>query len=801
MAEDQLPGNDIDRCAELCREVMAAEGSEGSATAAATATAAITTAISRIAAGLLGEAGVAFHLAPALPADAPVRIAASHEDTVYGHFTAPGGVDLERLQALARLVGWLLHLRDEELRQADACGACSEALQRQGQILDQINDSVITMDLAGFITGWNKGAERLFGYSAAEAQGRNILFLYADENSEDILFHDAFTDHGSREMEVRRRRKSGEVFWASLSLSLIRDEHNHPTGIIGYLTDITDRLAAEEKLHLNARIFEHADEGIVITDAEEHIVSINAAFSRITGYESHEVLGLTPRLLKSGHHDATFYRDMWSRILTTGSWQGEIWDRRKNGDDYPKWASIAAVKNSQGAITHYFSIFTDITERKRAEERIHYLAYYDSLTDLPNRSLVMKLIDQALAEARRNRLHGALLFVDLNRFKNINDTLGHAIGDQLLKEAAQRFRTALRTEDVVARIGGDEFIVALFDITRREHAGVVAQKLLGALDDPFLIEEHELRVSASIGISVYPQDGFDTDKLVRFADVAMYRAKQAGGGHLYYSLEMNQRSLERLQIEAGLRRALDRDELLLHYQPKVDAFSGAITGGEVLVRWLHPERGLVPPNDFVPIAEETGLIIRLGTWVLEAACAQARAWRDAGLVVPCLAINVSAREFSSHLPGRIAAMLARHRLPASQIELEITESMLMHSTDKVVEIMDAFHTMGVALALDDFGTGFSSLSYLKRFPIDTLKIDRSFVTDIPDDPNDCAIAGAIVSMAKQLQHRVVAEGVETEEQLAFLTSIGCHEYQGYLFSKPLPAAEFEAMLRDRAISG
>jgi len=794
MAEHRLPVNDIDHCAALCREVMAAEGSEGSAAAA------ITTAISRIGADLLEEAGVAFHLAPALPADASVRIAASHEDAVYGHFTAPGGVDLERLQALARLVGWLLHLRIEEQRQADACGACSEALQRQGQILDQINDSVITMDLAGFITGWNKGAERLFGYSAAEAQGRNILFLYADENSEDILFHDAFTDHGSREMEVRRRRKSGEVFWASLSLSLIRDEHNHPTGIIGYLTDITDRLAAEERLHLNARIFEQADEGIVITDAEERIVSINAAFSRITGYEAHEVLGQTPRLLKSGHHDAAFYRDMWSRILTTGSWQGEIWDRRKNGDEYPKWASIAAVKNSQGAITHYFSIFTDITERKRAEERIHYLAYYDPLTDLPNRSLVMKLIDQALAEARRNRLHGALLFVDLNRFKNINDTLGHAVGDQLLKEAAQRFRTALRTEDVVARIGGDEFIVALFDITRREHAGIVAQKLLGALDDPFLIEDHELRVSASIGISVYPQDGFDTDKLVRFADVAMYRAKQAGGGHLYYSLEMNQRSLERLQIEAGLRRALDRNELLLHYQPKVDAFSGAITGGEVLVRWQHPERGLVPPNDFIPIAEETGLIIRLGTWVIEAACAQARAWRDAGLTVPRLAINVSAREFSSHLPGRIAAVLARHRLPAGQIELEITESMLMHSTGKVVEVMDAFHTMGVSLALDDFGTGFSSLSYLKRFPIDTLKIDRSFVTDIPDDPNDCAIAGAIVSMAKQLQHRVVAEGVETPDQLAFLTSIGCHEYQGYLFSKPLPVAEFEALLRAGPIS-
>jgi diguanylate cyclase (GGDEF)-like protein/PAS domain S-box-containing protein len=783
-----MSGSDIDCYAELCRQILeTAEGGDESTS--------IAVVIQRSAAALLEESSVGFDLAAASPSEAEVRIAASHEATAYGYFTARAGIDLERLQALARLVGWLLHQREENLNRKERCTACNTALQQQGQILDQINDSVIAMDLAGFITSWNKGAERLFGYSAEEAIGRNILFLYADETSEDILFHDAFTDQGGREMEVRRRRKSGEVFWASLSLSLIRDKNDEPTGIIGYLSDITNRVAVEEKMHLNACIFEQADEGIVITDAEEHIISVNPAFTRITGFSADEVIGQTPRLFKSGQHDAAFYRGMWARIQANGSWQGEVIDRRKNGEDFPKWASIAAVKNSQGVVTHYFSIFTDITERKKAEERIRYLAYYDPLTDLPNRSLVMKLIDQALAEARRNRMHGALLFVDLNRFKAINDTLGHAVGDQLLKEVALRFRAVLRNEDVVARIGGDEFIVALFDISRREHAGVVAQKLVGALDDPILIDNRELRISASIGISVYPQDGFDTGTLLRYADVAMYRAKQAGGGHLYYSLEMNQSSLERLQTEAGLRHAIERNELLLHYQPKVDTESGIITGIEVLVRWQHPERGLVPPNDFIPIAEETGLIVSLGTWVLETACAQAEAWHNAGLAVPRLALNVSAREFSSHLPGRIAAALSRHRLPASQIELEITESMLMNSTDKVVELMKAFHSMGISLALDDFGTGFSSLSYLKRFPIDTLKIDRSFVTDIPDDPNDCAIAGAIVSMAKQLQHQVVAEGVETEDQLAFLRSIGCHEYQGYLFSRPLPAQEIEALLR------
>ncbi|MGE5466761.1 MAG: putative bifunctional diguanylate cyclase/phosphodiesterase, partial [Ignavibacteria bacterium] len=712
--------------------------------------------------------------------------------------SSPHASDFERIEALGRELvsrGDAMTERGRELLYH--AGRLREGLRQQAQILDRIQESIITLDLDGYITGWNHGAEKLFGYTAAEVIGKHILFLYADPDDEDTSFQDVFLEQGGREMEVRRRRKSGEIFWASLQLSLVRDAEGDPTGVIGYLSDITERIASQETLRLHARIFEHSDEGILITDAGGRIVSVNRAFSRITGYGEEEAIGQTPRLLRSGMHGREFYDEIWRRIEVEGRWQGEIQDKRRDGEIYPTWVSISAVKNVEGSITHYFSIFSDITERKRAEERIHYLAYYDALTELPNRALFYKLVDQALIEARRNREHGALLFIDLNRFKPINDTLGHGIGDRLLQQIGRRLRETLRNEDVVARLGGDEFVVALFDIARRDHAGVVAQKLLAALDPPFLIDEHELRVGAAIGISVYPQDGFDTETLLRLADIAMYRAKQSGeDGYAFYSHEMNQRALDRLKIENELRHAIERQELLLHYQPKVDIVSGRIVGAEALVRWRHPERGMVPPGDFVPVAEETGVIVQISAWVLETAVRQARAWLDAGLPPVKMAVNLSARDFSSALPERVDAVLATHRLPPEQLELEITESMLMHSAERVIGMMDSLAERGITLSLDDFGTGYSSLSYLKRFPIDTLKIDRSFVDHIPDDPNDCAIAGAIASMAKQLGHKVIAEGVETAEQLTFLRGVGCDEFQGYLFSAPVDAAAFAAMLRE-----
>lgn len=675
-------------------------------------------------------------------------------------------------------------------------GAC--LLANQAQVLDQVHESVITMDLGGFITGWNRGAEQLFGYTEQEAVGRHILFLYADPDADDDSdgFQGAFLTNGSREVEVRRRRKSGEIFWASLQLSLMRDEMGDPTGMIGYLSDITARVEAEKSLRLQSRIFEHSAESILITDAEKQILSVNPAFNKITGYTEEEVRGQTPNFLRSDKHPPHFYEEIWAHVEQEGSWHGEVWTRRKDGEEFPSWASISLVRNREGLVSNYFSIFTDITERKRAEERIHYLAYYDGLTNLPNRSQFYRLVDQALVEARRNRLHGAILFIDLNRFKPINDTLGHAVGDRLLQQVALRLRSAVRTEDVVSRLGGDEFAVALFDITRREHAAIVAQKLLAALDAPIWIDEHELKIGAAIGVSVYPRDGFDTETLLRMSDIAMYRAKQGDqDGYAFYSHEMNQRALDRLRIESGLRHAIENGELLLHYQPKIEIASGRIVGAEALVRWKHPERGMVPPGEFVPIAEETGLVMRLSAWVLEAALRQAHQWQATGLPAIKVAVNLSARDFSPDLAGRVKVLLATHELPPEWLELEITEGMLTHSSEAVIAMMDALAAQGVTLALDDFGTGYSSLAYLKRFPIDTLKIDQSFVRGIPADSNDCAIAGAIVSMAQRLGHRVIAEGVETTEQLAFLKSLGCQEIQGYLFSRPVPAEDFEAMVR------
>ena len=584
----------------------------------------------------------------------------SFDGHCFGHYAIAGRSryseeDRRQLSSLAALTAGVLQVHSLAQRSTHAYAQVEALLAQQTQILDQLHESVLTMDLTGYITSWNKGAERLFGYTSVEAIGRNILFLYDEE---DTGFHDAFLEQGGRLMEVRRRKKSGEVFWASLSLSTLRDMDERPVGLIAYLTDIT--------------------------------------------------------------------------------------------------------------------------ERKLAEERLHHLAYYDALTNLPNRTLLTKLVDQALSVAQRSQLLGCVLFIDLNRFKLINDTLGRQVGDELLRQVSLRFRQVLREQDLVARLSGDEFAIGLFDLSQHFEASTVAQKLLASLTTPFLIDGHDLRVGASIGISVYPQDGQDAGEPESVA---------------FYSQDMNLGMQSRMRLETGLRHALAGQQLLLHYQPKYELISGRMIGAEALVRWRHPDLGMIPPAEFIPLAESTGLVVQIGEWVLNAACAQAQAWKRAGLPPIRLAVNVSAREFTPALPTRVAATLARYDLEPAWLELEITESTLMHNIERVIGIMDRITELGVALSLDDFGTGYSSLSYLKRFPIDTLKIDRSFTTGIPIDANDCAIASTIISIAQQLQHKVIAEGVETAEQLAFLKSSGCDEVQGYLLSRPLPSEDFERILR------
>ncbi len=677
-----------------------------------------------------------------------------------------------------------------------------DTAQRYCRILEHLREPVFAFDLAGFLTGWSKGAQALFGYTAEEAIGRHALFLNAEgSDGSDGGGRGApageMLEAGSPVLEVTRRKKSGELFRAVLSLSAIRDG-DRTVALLAQLSEVPERFEAEEKLRLHARIIEDSDQGILIANADERIVSVNPAFTRITGYAAEEAVGQTPDLLRSGVHDADFRARVHAAMRGGAPWHGEIVGKRKNGELFPQSVSIGVARDEAGRITHSFSVFSDISVLREAEERMRRLVNCDSLTGLPNRTLLNQLVGQALTAARRTNDHGALLAIDLNRFAAINDSLGHEVGDELLRQVGQRLRETLRDEDVLARTGGDEFVVALLDIGQREHGGIVAQNLLAAIQPPFIIETHALHVSANIGISVYPDDALDTASLLRFADVALKRAQEAGaGGYLFYSPEMNRRAKERWRVEGELRHALVARELRLYYQPKVSLRSGRIVGSEALIRWLHPERGLVPPGSFIPIAEETGVILDMGNWVIEEACRQIRAWIDSGAAMPPVAVNLSARQFDSQLPERIRATLERYGVSPDRLKLEITESLLVRGPEKVIPIMNELVAMGLGLSLDDFGTGYSSLAYLKKFPITTLKIDRAFVIGVPGEENDCAIARAIVTMGQQLRQEIVAEGVETSAQMTFLRDLGCDQLQGYLFSPPVPAAGFESMVREK----
>ena len=657
---------------------------------------------------------------------------------------------------------------------------------------------VITMDTAGYLTGWNRGAQILFGYSPEEAIGQHILFLYADNDNEgETRIHELFLDHGSPLIEVKRRKKSGEVFRANLSLTRLLDGNQETTGMVAHFSQISDNLSAEERQRLHASIIEDSDEGILIVDNRQQIVSVNAAFSRITGYASGEVVGKSCELLHSGMHGNNLRELIFTAIHGGGAWHGEIVGKRKNGDLFPQSVSIGTVRDARNEVSHAFAIFSDISILRATENRMKQLVNYDSLTGLPNRYLFNQLFEQALATARRESDHGALLVIDLHRFTSVNDTLGHEIGDELLRQVGQRLRSVLREEDILARMGGDEFVVALVNIQKREHSGLVAEKLLTILSAPFVIEAHALHIGAAIGIAVYPEDGLEASLLHRNADVAMKGAqKNKDSGYLFFSPEMNVRAKEQWQLEGELRQALTSNELSLNFQPKASLRTGRVVGAEALVRWSHPERGMIPPGKFVALAEETGLIIDLGNWILEETCRQIRAWLDLKIELVPIAINLSPRQFDAQLPDRLEEITARYRIPCELIRLEITENLLVHGTETIIAIMNRLAAQGFGLALDDFGTGYSSLAYLKKFPITTLKIDRSFVIGVPHDENDCAIAQAIVTMGKQLRQEIVAEGVETHEQMVFLRELGCDQLQGYLFSPPLTPDDFIRMMNE-----
>lgn len=589
----------------------------------------------------------------------------------------------------------------------------------------------------------------------------------------------------------------GREFPAEVNIDVARVSNNSIVQLT--IRDITRRKEAENSMRLANQAFENSLEGIAITDADRNILTVNSMFTTITGYEADEVIGRNPSLLSSGRQTPEFYQEMWASLSEQGKWEGEVWNIRKNGDIYPQWLSISRVSDEHGNVTNYVGVFSDITERKSAEDRILHQVYYDQLTDLPNRVLFNDRLSQVLGMARRHDDQAfAVMFLDLDRFKLINDTMGHQAGDQLLQQAAHRLRGSVRESDTVARMSGDEFTVLLSEIANPKHAANVAQKILDTFHQPFLLDGEEIYVSVSIGISVYPQDGRTSEVLIKNADMAMYRAKGAGGSwYELYDECLGTLANERLSMETALHKAIERDELELHYQPQFDCDSGRLAGFEALLRWRHPERGLLLPEAFLSIAEESGLTVAIGDWVLQTACIQAQTWRREFPGHRLMAVNLSPRHFHSpDLARQVSNALRRSGLPHFCLELEVTESAVTKNFDASVSIMQKLTELGVQFSVDDFGTGHSSLTLLKKLPIHALKVDQSFIRDLDIDEDDASIVSAIVAMANRLGLRVVAEGVEQQAQLDILKTYKGVMGQGYLLGRPLAAPAAAHLMAD-----
>ncbi|MFA6053037.1 MAG: EAL domain-containing protein [Methylobacter sp.] len=679
--------------------------------------------------------------------------------------------------------------------------ALRESEQQLRTIIETEPECVKLIDRDGRLLKMNAaGLAMLEADSVAEVQQHTLISFILPE------YRASFTALNKRVMSGESGIVDFEVMglkgtrrWLETHATPMLDVNGEVEMLLSVTRDITERKRTEAQLKLAAKVFEQSNEGFFITDVDANIVMVNHAFTVISGYTEAEVIGQNPRILSSGRHDQEFYRAMWDQLNTEGFWQGEIWNRRKNNQVYPELLSISSVRDVSGQITNYIAVFADISAIKESEAQLEFLAHHDPLTALPNRLLSFHRLEHGIDVARRDHKQLALLMLDLDRFKDINDSFGHLAGDQLLQQVAERLTGRLREVDTVARLGGDEFTVLLEDIAHQEDAARVAKEIIDDLSEPWLLPHcGEVKIGVSIGISLYPQHGDTPETLLQQADTALYLAKAQGRGrYAYFTDELTLAARERMELEARLRRAIAQNELRIYYQPQVDIESGRIVGAEALVRWQDPVEGLIQPCRFIPMAEETGLILAVGEWVLRETCRQGRQWLDAGLPPLTLAVNVSPYQFSqSDMSGLLAIVLAETAFPANCLELELTESGLMEKEEESVAILNSLRAQGVRLAIDDFGTGYSSLAYLKRFPLDVLKIDKSFIDDIPHKQDDMEIAATIVAMGHTLGFKVLAEGVETVEQLDFLQQQGCDLYQGYLNSHPLSAEDFDELLRE-----
>lgn len=672
---------------------------------------------------------------------------------------------------------------------------------RLSTILDNAGALVFIKDTQLRYQYVNQVTADLFGIEPEAITGRDDFAFFDADTAEQLRSHDRLVLQTQQRTDVEQTFAVTAVGEPQSYLAVkvpLWGADGELTGICTYATNVTEMRRAGEALRLAATIFE-SQEGMLVTDAERKILRVNRALVKLTEFTDDELIGRSLDSLQSGRNDAAFFEQLWSQVADTGQWTGEMWIRRKSGTVYPAWVNIASVEAEGGGVTHYVSTQMDVSDRKAAEEEIRTLAYYDALTGLANRRLMSDRLQRSLGHTASHALSGALLVVDLDNFKDLNDTLGHDVGDALLRQAAERLEQCVRRGDTVARLGGDEFVLLIEGlgadaITAAAEAEAVARKVLFMMGKPFALGDRTHQTSCSIGIALFANASGGVDELLKRGDLAMYEAKAQGRNTLCFFDPRTQEAVaQRTQVESDLRRALEGRQLVLYYQPQVEA-GGRLLGAEALLRWQHPERGLVGPDDFIAIAEATGLIVPIGAWVLQQACAQLQRWSVSPQTADLtLAVNVSMRQFRqiTFVDDLLAVLCASGANPA-RLKLELTESLLLENADSAIAHMTKLRNLGVRFSLDDFGTGYSSLSYLKRLPLDQLKIDQSFVRDVMTDANDAAIARTVVALAQSLDLSVIAEGVETEEQRALLESFGCTAWQGYLFGRPAPVDDMLA---------
>jgi len=741
--------------------------------------------------------------------------AAYPKDKLLQKLDAEGYIGAPLLSSTGRPIGIIAALNTTPIKAPDFLAACfnlivgrtASEMERMHteqnrlkfhQIVDQSPISVVITDTTGRIEYVNKYFEASTGFSQNEVLGKNPSILKSGETSslsykklwEHISSGDSWTG------EFRNKRKDGSLYWEKANIGPLKNIKNEITGYIAIKEDISQRKLSDKKLRLASAVFETTSEAVMVTDRQNNIRAVNNAFSQITGYTIEEVIGKNPSILQSGHHDQHFYDAIFDSLAETDIWSGEVWNRRKNGEAYPEWLSISTMRDENDNIEGYAALFSDITKKKQDEARIQHQANYDPLTGLANRRLFSDRFSHALKEAKKQKHKIGLFFLDLDRLKCINDTLGHSIGDQLLQLVSSRLKDKLPTTNTVARLGGDEFAIIMTadNLHRIEDA---ASNILEFLSAPYCLNGKQTYAPASIGISVYPSDGDDTETLLRKADSSMYMAKTGGGSRFhFFTAEMDTEAQERQALELALRQALSNDEFCLHFQPIMDSNNGIIDSAEALIRWNGPGNELVSPDKFIPLAEETGLIVSIGEWVLYESCKEAAAWSKITNKPPAISVNLSSVQIQHQdILALVKTVLARTGLPAQRLTLELTESLLVSDDTQTLKKLQGLSELGVNLSIDDFGTGYSSLSYLKKFPVSTLKIDRSFIINLPEAPEDAALVNAILSMAQCLNLKVIAEGVETEDQRKYLTSVACRYLQGYLYSKPLPRDSFISLLK------